>query len=191
MNNDLNLPQVGTPEEAKKKMTEGYASFLDSAAKFVTIADFYSDETNEGKALGTTFRESYLANFAKLKAGSVDDFIYLMEQHATLYLDFINDIQDNLTAYFDILKGQDASLSDYDKACDLLAIKDEFTDLEKVLDDTNKLIAEDRYLETHYNDPLYDIQAKNLAAIQEANDDAKKPEEEASGDEDDTKTKAN
>jgi hypothetical protein len=27
MNNDLNLPQVGTPEEAKKKMTEGYASF--------------------------------------------------------------------------------------------------------------------------------------------------------------------
>lgn len=154
------LPTVGTPEEAKERMKQGYASFLDSCAKFLTLANYYSEKKNEGKALPATFMELYQKNHKLLKESSVEDFGYYLAQHAALYLDYIEEIKENLTAYQEILKGQDPSLSDYDKACDLLAIKDEFTDLEKELNQVNRAVAEERYLDTHINDKDYDPQVQ-------------------------------
>ncbi|MFA6624709.1 MAG: hypothetical protein WCS80_02970 [Bacilli bacterium] len=159
-----NRPDIGTPEEAKKKMVESYASFLDSAAKFVTLADFYTDPVNEGQTLGTDFRDKYNTNYQKLKVSSVDDFCYSLSFFTLIFLDYIDDVKENLSQYKTILAGQDADLSDYDKACDLLAIRDEFTDLEKVLNDVNLTIADERIAETNYGDPDYDASAKALDA---------------------------
>jgi hypothetical protein len=157
------LPDVGTPEQAKKKMIEAYASFLDSAAKFLTLGEFYSDNTHEGQALGTDFQSRYNVNYNKLKSSATpEDFGYQLSFYTLVYLDYIEDVKENLRQYEEILKGQDPKLSDYDKACDLLAIKDEFTDLEHVLNDVNLTIAEERAIETHYNDPEYDASAKEL-----------------------------
>ncbi|MFA6829164.1 MAG: hypothetical protein WCR67_00430 [Bacilli bacterium] len=154
--------EVSTIEEAKKKLTNSYACFMDSVAKFVTIADFYENPENEGKMLTHEFRDNYLKNYAKLKESSVDDIGYMMADHAALYIEYIEDIKENLTAYNEIIKGQDETLSEYDRICDLLAIKDEFTDLGRDLNKANRIIGNDRRLDTHKNDPEYDIQAQLL-----------------------------
>jgi hypothetical protein len=160
---NLNLPDVGTPEAAKKKMIEGYASFVDSAAKFLTLAEYYADSNHEGQALDTTFQSCYTVNYQKLKNASVDDFGLLLSFYALVYLSYVDDVKANLTQYGEMLKGtSEADQTDYDRACDYLTVKDEFTDLENVLNDVNRQIAEERLADTHYNDPEYDVSAKTL-----------------------------
>ena len=181
------LPDVGTPEEAKEKLKEAYASFLDSSAKFVTLAAFYSDRNNEGQPVAASFREDYLKNYTALKNDSVDDYGYAIAEYTLQQSDYIDDIKDNLTQYAAIMKGQDPKLSDYDKACDLLAIKDEFTDLEKVLNDVNQQVAEERLADTHYNDPEYDLQALQTEKMKENENGGDIPMNDAADTEDDSK----
>jgi hypothetical protein len=163
------MPDIGTPEEAKTKLKEAYSSFLDSCAKFVTLAAFYSDPNNENQPVAATFQDDYSKNYAALKNDSVDDFGFAIANYTLLYLEFVDEIKDNLNQYNEIMKGQDPALSDYDKACDLLAIKDEFTDLEKVINDVNQQVAEERIADTHYNDPKYDLQALQSEKMAEDN----------------------
>lgn len=152
------LPDIGTIDEAKKKMQDSYLSFLDVAAKFISLCQYYSEDVNKRRSLGGNFRESYLKNYQKLKEDSKDDFAYDLSIFTVLELDYVNDVIDNLAQFEEIKKGQDPSLSDYDRTCDLLAVRDGFVDLERELTKINKKIATDRDIETHYNDKKYDPQ---------------------------------
>lgn len=163
MNEDKILPNIGTPEEALGSMKNGYQAFLDSSAKFVTIAEFYTDKNNEGQPLPSNFQELYTANYQKLKNETPENFGNQIAFFTLLYLDFVDDIKDTLTQYDEILKnGPDKNASAYDQACDYLAIKDGFTDLRETLDDVNAQIAEERLADTNYNDSEYDYNAKQV-----------------------------
>lgn len=156
-----NLPNVGTPSQAREKMKEGYKSFLDASAKFITIAEFYVDKANEGQQLPNNFSSKYTTNYQKLKEEKHDDFGNDIAFYTLLLLDFIDDIKENLKAYEDILaNGPDKEASQYDQACDYLAIRDEFIDITEELNDTMAQILYDKYAETNYNDPDYDLNAK-------------------------------
>lgn len=156
-----NLPDVGTPEEAREKMRDSYKAFLDAAAKFVAISDFYGDKSHEGQPLGENFINAYTAAFQKLKASSSEDVRILLAYYTLLDLDFLGDVKDNLDAYHNYDEnGDDPSLSDYDQACDYLAVKDTFTDIINEFKDVNEQIVTDRELMTNYNDPEYDLNAK-------------------------------
>lgn len=158
--NEKNLPNLGTVEQCMEKMKQGYRTFIQSAAMFVTVCDFYSDNKNEGLKLPQNLTDLHAANVIKL---SVDDPQYIFESiavYAALTLDFVSEIKENIENYFTILRdGQDASLSDYDKCCDLLTIKDEFTDLKHDLDEVSSQIIDDKFLENNINDPEYDPNA--------------------------------
>ncbi len=163
MNDEKTLPNIGTPEEALAKMKNGYQAFLDSAAKFVTIAEFYTEKTNEGQPLPSNFQEKYTYNYQKLKNETPDDFGNQIAFFTLLYLDFVDDIKENLNAYDSMIKnGPDKSASEYDQACDYLAIKDEFTDLLETLNDVSAQIITERIADTNENDPEYDYNAKQL-----------------------------
>ena len=151
------LPVIETPEEAKAKMKESYLSFIQSCSVFVTMADFYSQEENTGHMLPNNFIETFNMNIKKLREGSLNDFVYIMASSCALHLGFIEEARDNLNDYFEILKGQDETLSDYDKACDLLVIKDTFVDLKHDLDETNKIIKTTKSIETHPNNKNFDL----------------------------------
>lgn len=155
---DRTLPDIGTIEEAKVKLQQSYLSFLDSAAKFVTISQYYSEQVNKGRALPVTFKDSYIKNLNKLKTLSPDDFGYELSIFTMLYLDFVDDVIDVLTQYKEVGTNQDESLSDYDKTCDILAVRDGFKDLENTLNEVNRQVAIDRDIETHFNDADYDPQ---------------------------------
>lgn len=156
------LPDLGTPAECKEKMCQAYASFLDVASKFVSLAEFYSDKKNEGQPLGDRFLDSYNLNHRKLKESSPADFCYQMSFFALVYLSYIEEVQENLEEYERLLKGDDPSLSDYDQCCDYLTVKDEFKDLENVLKAINNDIAENREAPSHIGDTLYDPNAKEF-----------------------------
>lgn len=160
--NERILPDVGTPEECKKKMSEAYASFLDIASKFVSLAEVYANKENEGQPLGDSFRKAYHDNYQKLKESTPDDFAYQMAFYALVYIEFVDEVKDNLKEYKRLLEGDDPSLSDYDVCCDYLTVKDEFTDLSNVLRDINNAIAENREAPSHVGDPLYDPNAKEF-----------------------------
>ncbi len=161
MIDEKELPNIGTPKEALEKMKEGFKAFLDSSAKFVTIAEFYTDKANEGQPLPSNFQERYTINYQKLKAETSENFGNQIAFFTLLYLDFIDDIKENLKEYEKLLNdGPDKEASEYDQACDYLAIRDEFTDLRETLDDVNAQIAAERIADTNYNDPEYDYNAK-------------------------------
>ncbi len=152
------LPDVGTPEEAKRKMMDGYNGFVDICAKFVTITDYYTDKARKGQPLPSDFNVAYNANYNRLKNADVDDFGSLLALNAVVYLQFIDEIKDNLDFYYDLLdhEDDDPELSDYDKACDYLTCKDEFTDLGNKLTSYSKAIVQQRDVDNHFNDPQYD-----------------------------------
>ena len=157
---EKNLPNLGTVEQCLEKMKQGYRAFIQSAAMFVTVCDFYSDNKNEGLRLPSNLTDLHAGNVVSL---SVADPQYIFERiavYAALSLDFVGEIKENLDSYFTILNdGQEETLSDYDKCCDLLAIKDEFTDLKHDLDEVSTQIIDDKYLENNINDPAYDPNA--------------------------------
>lgn len=157
----MNLPDVGTPEEAKEKMKDSYKAFLDVTAKFVAVADFYSVKEHEGQPLGDDFIDSYSAAFQKLKNSSDEDFYTALAYYAVFDLDFLADVKDALNEYHEQLdRVYDSSVSAYDQACDYLAVKDSFTDLIDEFEDVNGEIVKERELETNFNDPHYDLNAK-------------------------------
>jgi hypothetical protein len=161
MNTEKELPNIGTPEQALQKMKNSYQAFLDSSAKFITLAEFYSNKENEGKTLGAEFQEKYTVNYQKLKQCPAEEFGNLIASFTLLYLDFAEDIKENLTSYENLIaNGPDKDANEYDQACDYLSIKDEFTDLKDTLNDVNAQISEDKLLETNPGDPLYDYSAK-------------------------------
>lgn len=163
MNKDL--PPIETPEVAKAKLKQSYLSFIDSCSKFITMANYFAQEENKGHGLPATFSEDYTKNLSKLRDCTLDDFVYFMASPCALHLGFIDECKENLESYYEILKGQDESLSDYDKACDLLAIKDTFTDLENSLNETNKIILSERDVETHVDNKHYDLQKAQALKI--------------------------
>ena len=160
--NEKILPNLGTPEECKEKMSQAYASFLDIASKFVSLAEFYSDKKNEGQPLDDRFLSSYNRNHQKLKEASPKDFCYQMSFYALVYLSYIEEIEKNLEDYQRLLQGDDPTLSAYDQCCDYLTIRDEFKDLENILKDINNDIAENREAPSHIGDTLYDPNAKEI-----------------------------
>jgi hypothetical protein len=157
-NNDL--PNVGTPEEALAKMKDSYKAFVDVIAKFVTLSEFYTDQNNVGKPLGSDFAQRYQFNFTKIKNSSAEDVAAQIGFFTLLELDFVEDIKDNLVRYNELLSNSEEGVSDYDRACDLLTVKDEFTDEIAIFEDVNKAIASDKEAYTNYNDPAYDPNAK-------------------------------
>jgi len=159
MENDRSLPSIESPEAAKQKMMDSYHSFVDSAAKFLSLADFYGEKENEGKAVPVTFQDAYSKNYQKLLSSNPDDFSYLLSRYAALDLDFLSDVEENLSQFDALKAGQDPSLSDYDKSCDLLAVRDTFVDLEKALNEANRAIATERELDSNFGDPAYDPSA--------------------------------
>lgn len=156
MNNEKNLPKIESPEVAKNKLIQAHLSFVDCASKFYALATFYSDAVNKGKMLDESFQHFYDIAFKKLKNADAEEFGYQLAFFAILPLTFIDDIKENLNEYIEILKGQDPSLSDYDKSCDLLAIRDSFIDLENDLLMYSKKIGKSRDIDAHYNDSAYD-----------------------------------
>ncbi len=155
------LPEIENPEKAKEKMKQAHISFVDCASKFIALASFYSDEKNKGRGLDNSFQHYYDNAFKKLKAADGDDVAYEISYYAILPLSFIEDIKENVNQYVEILKGQDPSLTDYEKSCDLLAIRDTFVDIENDINSYNRRIAKDRNIDTHYNDSLYDPNYRN------------------------------
>ncbi len=156
------LPNVGTPEEAKAKMKEGYKAFLDVIAKFVTLAEYYTDQNNVGKPVTSDFASRYQFNFGKLKGASPEDVALQIGCFTLMQLDFIEDVKENLFRYQELLDHPEEDISEYDQACDLLTVKDEFTDEIGIFEDVNKAMATDREAYTNYNDPEYDPNAKVL-----------------------------
>lgn len=159
------LPKIETPEVAKEKMKQAHSSFIDSCSKFISVADFYLQDENRGRRLPDDFIETYSRNLLKLKECTPDDFVYLMASPCALSLSFIDDMKENLMNYDEILKGQDESLSDYDKACDLLAIRDTFTDLENDLNEVNAIIVSNLSVDSHPNNRYYDLQKATALKI--------------------------
>ncbi len=155
------LPDLGTPEQAEAKMKEGYLNFLDSASKFVTLCDFYTNKENEGKPIPQNFFQLYNANKEKLNKANAQDFFIMMAFYAAFPLDFLSDVKINLQDYHDILeKNRDErGLNDYEKCCDRLAIKDTFQDLRDEVDEVNRIIAKEKEVETNLNDPEFDPNA--------------------------------
>ena len=150
------LPDIGTPEEAKNKMKDAYLSYLDSAAKFVTLAEYYTDVNNKDKPTNANFINRYNFNFNKLKNSQSSDYVYSMSYFTIIPLTYIEELKENLDDYSRLLDHEDKDLSDYDKACDYLTVRDEFKDLERALNRENKRIAENRDAMTHFNDSKYD-----------------------------------
>lgn len=154
------LPHLGTPESCIKKMKESYTAFVQSAAFFITLANYYSENTNRGKKLEPKFASLQHANVIDLQQSSNQDFIEKMEFYAVLPLELTAEIKENLDMYQDVIEnGQDNSLSDYDKCCDTLTIKDEFTDLKNEVDEYSKIMMNKREINNKLNDPLYDPNA--------------------------------
>ena len=160
--NEKILPDLGTPEECREKMGQAYASFLDVASKFISLAEFYSDRKNEGQPLDNHFLDSYNRNHKKLKDATPDEFCYQMAFYALVYLSYIEEVKDNLEEYERLLSSEDGSLSDYDQSCDYLTVRDEFKDLENILKAINNDIAENREAPSHIGDTLYDPNAKEI-----------------------------
>lgn len=154
-------PEIDKPSVAESKMKNAYQAFLDSSAKFITIAEFYCDKQNEGQPLSSNFQEKYTYNYQKLKAKTPDDFEKEIASFTLLLLDFTIDIKENLEEYQKMLAdGPDKDASEYDQACDYLAIRDSFIDLKESLDDVSKAMIRYRVAETNENDPEYDYNAK-------------------------------
>ncbi len=184
MTNEKDFPNLGTPEEAEAKMKQGYLAFLDTASKFVTLCGIYSKAENDGKSLAEvypdkgnqkyptadvaenkaetkTFLNDYMANKAKLRKATPEEFYSIIANYAVYELEYVKEIKDNLTEYFDIIekKKDERDLSDYDKCCDRLAVKDVFTDLKNDIDNDNRQIVQDKELLTNVNNPKFDPNA--------------------------------
>ena len=158
--NGKDLPNLGTPEECIAKMKEGFNCFVQSAALFITVADYYSDRTNEGKPLKPNFAACHNLNVLKLVKSNANDICEMISVFAAFTLDFISEIRENLDSYFEIIQnGQDEDLDDYDKCCDSLAVLDEFTDIKSNIDEASNMIIKDKILENNLNDPEYDPNA--------------------------------
>ena len=163
MNTEKELPEIGTPEQALEKMKDSYKAFLDSTSKFVTIAEYYTDTTNEGQPLPSDFQSRYTVNYQKLKNDTPENIGYQIAFFTLIYLDFVEEIKENIQAYQDMIKnGPDKEASAYDQACDYLAIKVEFTDIIETLNDISMTIASERIADTNINDPEYDYNAKQV-----------------------------
>lgn len=163
MNLEKELPEIGTPEQALEKMKNSYQAFIDSLAKFITIAEYYTEKANEGQPLPSDFQTRYTSHYQSLKKETAENIGYQIAFFALVYLDFVEEIKENVQAYQDMLaNGPDKEASAYDQACDYLAIKDEFSDIITTLNDISMTIASERIAETNLNDPEYDYNAKQV-----------------------------
>ena len=67
MNLEKELPEIGTPEQALEKMKNSYQAFIDSLAKFITIAEYYTEKANEGQPLPSDCQTRYTSHYQSLK----------------------------------------------------------------------------------------------------------------------------
>lgn len=163
-----NLPKVGTPDEALKKRTEGYKQFLDTAAKFRTIAEYYSDEKNGGQDLSPEFTKNFIFNRQKIESLSDEDLIATLESYTLLELSYFDDVKENLADYRRLVEeGPDENATPYDQACDYLAVKDTFTDINDTFYDVCRARRYDRRARTNFGDPDYDLVAKQEQEVKE------------------------
>ena len=151
------LPDLGTPEQAIEKMKNGYMQFIQSASMFLCLAEYYSTSTNRGHSLDSKFSSRHGLKVSSLLKERERDIYAEISCYACCPLEFVREIQDNLREYFHIIDhGQDESLSDYDKCCDSLTIRDEFIDLKEEIDSFSKKILSEKELDNNLNDPAYD-----------------------------------
>ena len=94
-----NLPKVGTPDEALKKRTEGYKQFLDTAAKFRTLAEYYSDEKNVGQDLSPEFTKTFIFNRQNIESLSDAALIATLESYPLLELSSFDSVTATLADY--------------------------------------------------------------------------------------------
>lgn len=168
MTNENNLPNVGTPDEARQKRKESYKQFLDTVAKFMTIADYYSDEKNVGQDLSPEFTKNFVFNRQKIKTLSNEDLIAALESYTLLELNYFDDVRENLKDYHKRLaEGPDENATAYDQACDCLAIKDTFTDINDTFYDVCRARRYDRRARTNFGDPDYDLVAKQEQEVKD------------------------
>lgn len=168
MNETNNLPKIGTPSEALEKRKEGYKQFLDTAAKFRTIADYYTDEKNTGQELSPEFTKNFVFNRQKIESLSDDDLIDSLESYTLLELDYFDDVKENLSDYRRLIEqGPDENASPYDQACDYLAVRDTFTDINDTLYDVCRARMFDRSAATNQGDPDYDLVAKQEQEVKD------------------------
>lgn len=162
------LPKVGTPDEALKKMKEGYKQFLDTSAKFMTIAEYYTNEKNTGQELSPEFTKNFIFNRQKIESLSDDDLIATLESYTLLELSYFDDVKDNLDDYRRLIsEGPDESATPYNQACDYLAVKDTFTDINDTLYDVCRARMYDRSARTNQGDPDYDLVAKQEQEVKD------------------------
>lgn len=184
MTDEKDFPNLGTPEEAEAKMKQGYLAFLDTISKFVTLCNIYSKAENEKKSLSEvypdkgnqkltpdsstenkveakSFLNDYMANKAKLRKATPEEFYTMIASYAVYELEYAKEIKDTVADYLDIMgkKRDERDLSDYDKCCDRLAVRDSFTDLKNDIDNDNRQIIQDKELLTNVNNPKFDPNA--------------------------------
>lgn len=154
---------VGTIDEAKRKMKESYNEFVYLISKFLSVADFYSEVNNYYQKIDDRLISDYSRYSSLLKDANSNDFCYELSKECLFYLDFIDEIKENLDNYHLILENkQDESLTEYEKACDILTICDEFEDLSKPINEAYDYIYKQKKVIPHKDDPRYDSLSKTL-----------------------------
>ena len=73
MNLEKELPEIGMPEQALEKMKNSYQAFIDSLAKFITIAEYYTEKSNEGQPLPSDFQTRYTSHYQNLKKETAEN----------------------------------------------------------------------------------------------------------------------
>ncbi len=158
---------IGSLQDAKNKMKDSFNQFVDLISKFLSIADYYSEIKNYYQPLSNQMVNEYARYYTLLSSASTEDFCYEIEKECLLYLDFIDEIRENLNLYFEIINDkQDSSLSEYDKTYDALTVRDEFIDLMKPINEAYNYIYKQKKAEPHHDNPKYDPVVK---ALQERN----------------------
>lgn len=154
---------IGTLEEAKVKVKETFNQFTDMVSKFLALVDYYSEITNYYQPLNDSLVSDYSRYNELLSSCSVEDYYFEIAKECVLYLDFVDEIKENLELYYEAINNkQDPSLSDYDKTYDILTIKDEFQDEMKSIRDTYEIILKYKKVEKHNSDPKYDPVSRSL-----------------------------
>lgn len=162
MQNENSL-DIGSLKDAKEKTKQTFNKFVDLIAKFLTLADYYSQREHYYQPLDETMVNDYTRYSNLLLKSSPEDFCYEISKECLLYLEFIDEIKENLINYNNVMNDAfEKGSSDYDKICDTLTVKDEFIDLMEPINDAYNIISKTKIVEPHFDDPLYDISTVEL-----------------------------
>lgn len=160
---DDTLPDIGTKQQAREKLIKTYLSFLDLLSKFLSLCDYYQEVKNYYKPLSDSLISEYSRNLNNLKGAFADDICYEISKECVFYLDFVDEIEENLNEYFKIIDTDyGVDLDEYDLCCDILAVRDEFIDLMEPIEKAYESIMRQKKVIPHVDDPLYDPMMRKM-----------------------------